>query len=99
VRTIDSSRWIFLRKNTLKSYVYILGFAADTNDFHQFINKLQGYNLPVIIRSLSVNCEQKSGSNGDSITATEKVTIALALEWVVVEDDKTALKSEGLAKE
>jgi hypothetical protein len=60
---------------------------------------LQEYDLSIIIRSLSVNSEQKSGSSGDSITATEKVKMALVLEWVVVEDDKNVLKSEGLDKE
>ncbi|MDR0590349.1 MAG: Amuc_1100 family pilus-like protein [Puniceicoccales bacterium] len=98
VGTIDGSRWTFLRKNNLKSYVFTLDFAAYTDDLRRFINKLQEYNLPVIIRSLSINSAQKSGSGGDSITVTEKVKIALALEWVFIEYDKNSLKSKDVAQ-
>jgi hypothetical protein len=98
VGTIDGSRSALLRKNNLKSYVFTLDFAAYTDDLRRFINQLQEYNLPVIIRSLSISSTQKSGG-GDAITATEKVKIALALEWVFIDHDKNLLKSEEIVKE
>lgn len=98
VGTIDGSRSALLRKNNLKLYVFTLDFAAYTDDLRRFINQLQEYNLPVIIRSLSISSTQKSGG-GDAITATEKVKIALALEWVFIDHDKNLLKSEEIVKE
>jgi hypothetical protein len=97
VGTLDGSRLAFLRKNNLKSYMFILDFAAYTDDFRRFINRLQEYNLPAIIRSLSVTSAQKGGG-GEPVTVTEKMKIALALEWVFVGDDKNSLKVENIAE-
>ncbi|MDR1303231.1 MAG: Amuc_1100 family pilus-like protein [Puniceicoccales bacterium] len=99
VGTIDGSRSAFLRKNNLKSYIFSIDFTAHTDDFRRFINQLQEYNLPVIIRSLDINSAQKSGGGGDAIAATEKVKIALVLEWVFIEYDKNSLKSGEIIKE
>jgi hypothetical protein len=98
VGVLDSGRSTFLRKKSLRSYIFTLDFVAYTGDFRRFINKLQEYNLPVIIRSLEIRPSQQ-GSSGNMIMATEKVDIALALEWIFVENNKNPLKSEKINRE
>jgi hypothetical protein len=98
VGTLDGNRSIFLRRKDLRSYIFSLDFSTYTSVLRNFINKLQDYNLPVIIRSLEIR-HSKSGSSGSGITVTEKMQIALVLEWIFVENGKNLLKSESIRKE
>jgi hypothetical protein len=102
--TIDAKRSISVRKKNLKSYTFIIDFSTYTSDLRNFINKLQAYNLPVIIRSLSIGNEIKGKSStikkGDTmIMSTGKMKVSLSLEWIFIENGKNLLQSEKVARE
>jgi hypothetical protein len=93
VGTLDRNKVALNRKDTVKSYFFSIEFSCHTNALRNYINKLQEYGLPVIVRSLAINSESKN-SSGDVISLTEKVKVSMVLEWLFIRDEKNALKSE-----
>jgi hypothetical protein len=89
--------WIDIRRrsfeNALKSYLRSVEFFCHSNALRNYINKLQEYGLPVILRSLTISNENK-GSSENAILSTEKVKISIVLEWLSIRDEKDVLKSE-----
>ncbi|MDR0417897.1 MAG: Amuc_1100 family pilus-like protein [Puniceicoccales bacterium] len=93
VGTLDRDQAIPNRKDTMKSYLFSIEFLCHTDAFRNYINKLQEYSLPVIVRSLAINSENKSSSE-NVISLTEKVSVSMVLEWLFIRDAKNVLKSE-----
>jgi hypothetical protein len=91
--TLDGHKATAIRKNDLKSYLFSLDFSCHTNALRNYINKLQAYGFPVIVRSLTISDEAKS-STGSAIVLTEKVKVSMVLEWLLVSNEKNVSKSE-----
>jgi hypothetical protein len=91
--TLDRNKATAIRKNDLKSYLFSLEFSCHTNALRNYINKLQEYGLPVIIRALTVGDENKN-SSGNDILSTEKVKVSMTLEWLLIQDGKDDLKND-----
>jgi hypothetical protein len=92
--TLDRNKATAIRKNDLKSYLFSLEFSGHTSAFRNYINKLQEYGLPVIVRSLTISDENKN-SSGNTILMTEKVKVSMVLEWLFIRDEENVLKSEN----
>jgi hypothetical protein len=88
---------LFSRKRDLKSYLFTFDFTTYTGTLRCFINKLQEYNLPVIICFLEIKTPG-SGTSGNTIMSAEKARIVLALEWLFLENDKNPLEGENVGK-
>jgi hypothetical protein len=86
--TLDGRKVTAIRRNDLKSYLFSLDFSCHSNAIRNYINKLQKYGLPVIVRSLAISDGPKN-SAGDTILLTEKVKVSLLLEWLFVLNKKT----------
>jgi hypothetical protein len=90
--TLDRSKITVPQKNNLKSYLFSLEFSCHTNALRNYINKLQEYSLPVILRTLTIDGESKS-SSGNTILSTKQVKVSMLLEWLFIQDEKDELKS------
>jgi hypothetical protein len=85
--TLDRNKATAIRKNDLKSYLFSLEFSCHTNALRNYINRLQEYGLPVIVRALTIGDENKNSSAND-ILSTEKVKVSMVLEWLLIRDEK-----------
>ncbi|MDR1435195.1 MAG: Amuc_1100 family pilus-like protein [Puniceicoccales bacterium] len=95
--TIDGSRLLFLRRRGLKSYLFTFDFTTYSSVLRRFINKLQEYNLPVLIRSLEIKTPGPV-TEENTIMSAEKSKIVLGLEWLFIEGEKKSLEAESVAK-
>jgi hypothetical protein len=97
-QTLDERQWTGLRCKRQNTYRFVLDFNAYTNTLRHFINKLQEYNLPVIIRFLNIKTLE-SNEDSDCVVPTKKVNVVLGLEWLIIENGKNRLHSELMVKE
>ncbi|MDR0740617.1 MAG: Amuc_1100 family pilus-like protein [Puniceicoccales bacterium] len=91
--TLDQNKATAIRKNDLKSYLFSLEFSCHTNALRNYINRLQEYGLPVIVRALTIGDENKN-SSGNTILSTEKVKVSMILEWLFIRDEKDDEKND-----
>jgi hypothetical protein len=95
--TLRGSPSLFWRKRGLKSYLFGFDFTTYSSVFRRFINKLQEYNFPVLIRSLEIKT-LGNGTSENTIMSAEKSRIVIELEWLFMENDRGPLEAENIAK-
>jgi hypothetical protein len=92
--TLDRNKVATIRKNDLKSYFFNLEFSCHTNAIRNYINKLQEYGLPVVVRALAIDDANKDSSE-NAILSTKKVKISMTLEWLLIRDEEDRLENKS----
>lgn len=96
VGVFDPGKEVILRSKDQLSYLFSFQFECYTSTLRNFLNALQEYRFPVIIRQLEItNKETKSGGT----IKTEKSQVKVTLEWLLLNFGSNKLKAERIEKE
>lgn len=86
VGTLPADTWEDRRICGRDSFLCLFEFSCYTQTLRHFLNQLQTYNLPVVIRDFAIQNEPRGEK--DALVATERIAVKLVLEWIFVKGEE-----------
>lgn len=94
--TLKVDTWNERRIQEKNSFLCLFEFSCYTQTLRHFLNQLQTYNLPVVIRDFEIQNEPREEK--DALVTTERIAVKLVLEWVFIKNEEKQSSGERKQK-